>query len=49
MNVHFRDAQGIRYASAQNTQILKTQIVAVSTILSNSICAADTIKTMLKK
>lgn len=43
MNVHFGDAQRMRYASAQNSQPLETQIMAISNIISNGICAADTI------
>lgn len=48
MNVHFEDTQRIRYASVQNSQLLKTQITAISNIISNYICAADTINKILK-
>lgn len=43
MNVHFGDAQRIKYASAQNSQLLETPIMDISNIISNGICAADTI------
>lgn len=48
MNVHFGDAQRIRYAPAQNSQLLKTQLTAISNIISNGICAADTVNKTLK-